>query len=166
MTAPQVSASTTLPATDDDVIAAADRLLLTVDDPEYPGLSIVDLGLVEEVDAIGSSVVVSLIPTFAGCPALHMIAADVTTALEADPRIDSCEVRWLATPLWSSERITNRAKDRLASSYTVVLRSKDGSLRCPICGNTDVRDQSMVGPTRCRSIAWCDDCRNPVEVMR
>jgi len=147
-------------------LLAAHRILATVDDPEYPGISIVDLGLVEQVEVVDGRVVVGLIPTFAGCPALHMIAADVTTALDADPAIVSSEVQWLSEPVWSTDRLTATAQERLAASYTVVLRSKDGGLRCPVCGSTAVADQSMVGPTRCRSIAWCDDCRNPVEVMR
>ena len=45
-------------------------------------------------------------------------------------------------------------------------RLEDGGLRCPICGSDAVVDQSLAGPTRCRSVAWCDSCRNPVEVMR
>lgn len=147
-------------------LTAAHRALATVDDPEYPGLSIVDLGLVERVELVDETLVVGLIPTFAGCPALHMIAADVTAALEAEPEIAACEVQWLSEPAWSTDRLTAVAKDQLASSYTVILRSKDGTLRCPVCGSETVTDQSMVGPTRCRSIAWCNSCRNPVEVMR
>jgi ring-1,2-phenylacetyl-CoA epoxidase subunit PaaD len=146
--------------------ASVHQALTSVDDPEYPGLSIVDLGLVERVDAGSSAVTIGLIPTFSGCPALHMIAADVVAAVVACPDVTSCHVEWLDGPVWSTERMSTAAQEHLARDFTVVLRSKDGSLRCPVCGSTSVTDQSMAGPTRCRSIAWCGDCRNPVEVMR
>ncbi|MEM1334018.1 MAG: 1,2-phenylacetyl-CoA epoxidase subunit PaaD [Actinomycetota bacterium] len=140
--------------------------LRSVTDPEYPDISIVDLGLVESVVVVDGSVTVGLIPTFSGCPALAMIAADVRLALETVGHVERCVVEWLPSPAWSTARMSATARDALASDYTVVLRGVDGTLRCPICGSRDVRDQSMAGPTRCRSISWCDACRNPVEVMR
>ncbi len=147
-------------------LAAAHDALRNVDDPEYPGLSIVDLGLVEEIEERDGVVTVGLIPTFSGCPALKMIAADVAEALTERPEIDSCQVEWLPAPVWSTDRLSDLGRQRLARDFTVVLRRKDGTLRCPVCGSDTVRDQSMAGPTRCRSIAWCDSCRNAVEVMR
>jgi ring-1,2-phenylacetyl-CoA epoxidase subunit PaaD len=140
--------------------------LRSVDDPEYPGLSILDLGLVEDVAVQGATATIGLIPTFSGCPALHMIADDVVAAVEGRPEIDLCRVEWLPSPVWSTDRLTDLGRQRLAREYTVVIRSRDGSLRCPVCGSSAVTDQSLAGPSRCRSIAWCDDCRNPVEVMR
>lgn len=143
----------------------------TVPDPEYPDVSIVDLGLLESVDVDtrtpGSVTVrVGLIPTFGGCPALAMISTDVRHAVESVEGIDRCDVEWLPGPVWTTTRMTAGARRKLADDYTVVLRRKDGRLRCPVCGSDDVDDQSMAGPTRCRSVAWCNSCRNPVEVMR
>lgn len=139
--------------------------LRAVHDPEYPDISIVDLGLVESVIAVDGQVTVGLIPTFSGCPALAMIADDVSVAVESVDHVVSCQVEWLPSPVWTSERMSQTARKQL-ESYTVVLRGRDGSLRCPVCGSSDVTEQSMAGPTRCRSISWCDSCRNPVEVMR
>lgn len=136
-------------------------------DPEYPDISVIDLGLIQSVEVSADGLVtIGLIPTFSGCPALAMIADDVRVAVEALPGTTSATVRWLTSPVWSTERITADAQKRLSSEYTVVLRRKDGTLLCPVCGSTTVQDQSMAGPTRCRSIAWCSSCRNPVEVMR
>lgn len=147
--------------------------LRSVDDPEYPDISIVDLGLVESIDVQAApdltdrlDVTVGLIPTFSGCPALDMIASDVQTAVESADEVRTCRIEWLNHPVWSTERISDEARDRLRSDYTVVLRRKDGGLRCPVCGGTAVADQSMAGPTRCRSVAWCETCRNVVEVFR
>ncbi len=149
-----------------DSIRAA---IATVPDPEYPDVSIVDLGLLERIDVEhGDDVVVKvgLIPTFGGCPALDMIASDVRLAVATVEGVDRCEVDWLPGPVWTTERMTAGAQRRLADDYTVVLRGRDGRLRCPVCGSRDVQDRSMAGPTRCRSVAWCSACRNAVEVMR
>lgn len=146
----------------DEVRAA----VAAVNDPEYPDVSIVDLGLLESIVLDENGVTVGLIPTFSGCPALDMIATDVRRSVTSLADVEHCDVTWLAGPVWSTDRLTSGARDRLADDYTVVLRRKDGTLRCPVCGSDAVADQSMAGPTRCRSIAWCDSCRNPVEVMR
>ena len=150
------------------------RAVATVTDPEYPDVSIVDLGLLERVDvdaiddagrsAAGRRVTVELVPTYAGCPALEMIAADVRTAVEALGH--TCEVRWLTAPAWSPTRIAERARQQLADDYAVAVRDPDGRLRCPVCGSTAVPERSPVGPTRCRAVHWCAECRNAIEVVR
>ncbi len=142
----------------------------SVSDPEYPGVSIAALGMVESIKAGrtagGLAVAVGLVPTFSGCPALAMIAGDVRAAVEAVPAVAHCTVEWLTDPVWSTDRITEGARGLLRDEFTVVLRRKDGGLRCPVCGSDAVEDRSPAGPTRCRSVAWCTDCRNVVEVMR
>jgi ring-1,2-phenylacetyl-CoA epoxidase subunit PaaD len=154
---------TTGHATVDDVRAA----LAHVHDPEYPGVSIVDLGLLEGVRVDGAGhAEVDLIPTFSGCPALHMIARDVEAATAAVPGVSGVTVTWLTGGVWSPERLTPSARATLARDFTVVLRRRDGTLLCPVCGSVAVIDTSGFGPTRCRSLAWCPDCRNPVEVLR
>jgi ring-1,2-phenylacetyl-CoA epoxidase subunit PaaD len=138
----------------------------SVADPEYPGVSIVALGLLESVAVEGAVARIGLIPTFSGCPALAMIGEDVRLAVEGVDGIERCEVTWLRAPVWTTGRMSEAARRTLAGEYTVVLRGADGGLRCPVCGGDDVEDRSVAGPTRCRSIAWCRTCRNPVEVMR
>lgn len=153
-----------------DVPPAVVAALRSVPDPEYPGVSIVDLGLLEDVRCTdgpdGLAVEVDLIPTFSGCPALTMIADDVRAAIEAVATVARCEVDWLTSPVWSTDRIAPGAERLLRNDFTVVLRGSDGRLRCPVCGSHDVTDEALAGPTRCRSVAWCASCRNVVEVMR
>ena len=169
-----MSAAETITARDLSVECAVRAAVAAVNDPEYPDVSIVDLGLLESIrvesgvdDRVDAVVAhVGLIPTFSGCPALDMIAGDVRRSVESLDVIDRCEVAWLPGPVWDSTRLTAPAQARLAADYTVVLRRKDGSLLCPVCGSDAVVDQAMAGPTRCRSVAWCPSCRNPVEVMR
>ena len=158
--------STVLTGVESSVENAVRAAVAAINDPEYPDVSIVDLGLLEMLSVEGRTAQVGLIPTFSGCPALAMIADDVRRSVESLDAIEHCAVTWLDGPVWDSTRLSARARTRLAADYTVVLRRKDGTLLCPVCGSDAVVDQSMAGPTRCRSVAWCPSCRNPVEVMR
>ncbi len=161
-------------STTSDIDDAVTNAVASVNDPEYPDVSIVDLGLLVDVRVLadipgslhGVTAEVDLVPTFTGCPALSMIAEDVVTAVESLEAIDRCVTTWRRDVVWDTDRMTQSATERLAREYTVTLRRKDGTLRCPSCGSDEVADQSMAGPSRCRSVAWCPSCRNAVEVMR
>ncbi len=138
----------------------------SVHDPEYPGVSIAELGLIEAIRLEGSTAYVDLIPTYGGCPALDFIATDVRNAVTFVQGVTKAEVRWLRAPIWSQDRVAPHVIQFLEREFTVTLRRSDGSLVCPVCGSGTVRDTSPMGPSRCRSLAYCDDCRNPIEVMR
>jgi ring-1,2-phenylacetyl-CoA epoxidase subunit PaaD len=139
-----------------------------VDDPEFPGVTIADLGMVESVfvDATAATVIVDLLPTFLGCPALEVIAADVAGAAVAVPGIDEAEVRFLSDPVWSIDRINDRAREQLAREFTVAVPFGSGGVACPVCASGSVESRSPFGPTACRAISYCPSCRNPIEVMR
>src|ERR1043165_6890046 len=88
--------------------------LKTVPDPEIPPLSIVDLGIVERVEASDEEIRVDLLPTFAGCPALDVIQRDVSTALERGPAAGRpVTVRFVTSPPWTSDRITPAGREAL-----------------------------------------------------
>ncbi|MFN0026898.1 MAG: hypothetical protein ACKV2O_06925 [Acidimicrobiales bacterium] len=170
------------------------RAVAAVTDPEYPDVTIAELGMLERVVLLeddhggedhascdpshgvsdagneGASagplhVRVELVPTVLGCPALRMIEADVrAAALHAGAT--TVEVNFLLQPVWSPDRIAAPARERLAREYTITLRGRDGSLRCPLCGSAEVSEKSAIGPARCRAVYYCDACRNPVEVLR
>jgi ring-1,2-phenylacetyl-CoA epoxidase subunit PaaD len=146
-------------------VSAIHAAVATVTDPEYPDVSIADLGLVEYVRTDGGAVRVGLVPTFAGCPALAMIAADVEAAVGAVAGVSSCAVEWLSEPVWTPDRANDRARGIMAEDYTVVFDDR-GALHCPVCGGTDVDLVSAVGSTRCRAVHRCRSCLNPVEVVQ
>ncbi|WP_411698580.1 iron-sulfur cluster assembly protein [Conyzicola sp.] len=136
-----------------------------VDDPEMPGVSIVELGLLEtlHVGADGQ-VRVGLIPTFSGCPALATIAADVRAAVSRVDGVSAVEVAFLATPVWSVDRISAAAEARLGAGLGIAVE-RSGAARCPRCG-APTDERSMFGPTRCRAVHGCPSCGEVVEVMR
>jgi len=141
----------------------------TVDDPEYPGISIVDLGLLETIDVQpNGDVVVGLVPTFSGCPALAMIADDIRQAVADVDGVNgprAVNVRWLSSPAWTVDRLTDDARRTMAREFTVAIRIGRNPVRCPRCG-ADTTENSMFGPSRCRAIHVCQSCTEVVEVMR
>jgi ring-1,2-phenylacetyl-CoA epoxidase subunit PaaD len=137
-----------------------------VDDPEYPGISIVDLGLLERLDVTADGTVsVGLIPTFSGCPALAMIRDDVHAAVAAVPGVTTVDVQWLSAPTWSVDRIGPETRAAIGREFTVAVRIGTAAPACPRCG-APTTEQSMFGPSRCRSVNRCTACAETVEVMR
>lgn len=140
--------------------------ITSVDDPEYPGISIVDLGLLETVTiSQDRHVTVGLIPTFSGCPALAIIADDVIAAVAAVTNVASCKVDWLKAPAWHADRISHEARSCLEKKFTVAVQIGERSPTCPLCASKTV-EQSMFGPSRCRSVHTCTGCGETVEVVR
>lgn len=145
---------------------ALHEAIASVDDPEYPGISIVDLGLLETIDiSDDNTVTIGLVPTFAGCPALTMIAENVRNAIAQVPEVASVEINWLKSPVWSVDRVSADARAVMASEFTVAVKIGQQAPRCPRCGGS-VREVSMFGSSRCRSVSRCDACSEIVEVMR
>lgn len=137
-----------------------------VDDPEYPGISIVDLGLLETITVRpDATVTVGLIPTFSGCPALAIIASEVIASVQALDAVRGCEVEWLSAPAWHADRISHEARSCLESKFTVAVQIGERSPTCPLCASKTV-EQSMFGPSRCRSVHVCTGCGETVEVVR
>lgn len=146
-----------------DRVAAA---VAAVDDPEMPGVSIVELGLLERLQVDGSTgrVEVGLVPTFSGCPALEVIRRDVAESVRAVEGVTSVDVGFLASPVWTVDRVSVAGRRQLADSLGVAV-AIGPVVTCPRCGSA-TRQESMFGPTRCRSVHRCTGCGEIVEVMR
>ncbi len=137
--------------------------LQAVHDPEIPVLSIVDLGVVEAVRIEDGRVLVELLPTFSGCPALGFMAEAVRRKVAAVPGVDEVQVSFRLDPAWNTSRISERG--RLALQSFGIAPPGDPPA-CPYCGSRHTRVASAFGPTRCRSVCYCDACRNPFEQMK
>ena len=149
--------------------AAVFEAVSTVCDPEYPEITIAELGILERVSASddGRTVRIELVPTMLGCPALDVIASDVTAAARSACMGSevSVHVVFVADPVWTPDRIAPGAVDFMAREYSVAVRSTLSAAACPICGNDALEHRSDFGPTPCRSVEWCPSCRNPIEVV-
>jgi ring-1,2-phenylacetyl-CoA epoxidase subunit PaaD len=169
-------------------------VLRSIPDPEMP-ISIVDLGLVEavrvqtqacdETSRCGTHVEIDLLPTFIGCPALDMIAGDVRAKVGGIANVDQVKVNWIFDPPWTVDRISEAGRESLRghgvtvpppgsgnrlhvaaheSPQTITLRTS--AVPCPFCGSKSTYLDSPFGPTRCRTIYYCEGCRNSFEHLK
>jgi ring-1,2-phenylacetyl-CoA epoxidase subunit PaaD len=146
--------------------ARAWAALAAVPDPELPPVSIVELGMVAAVRVEGGRVEVDLVPTFSGCPAIEMIEADVESAVAGLDGVEGVQVRWVHEPVWSAARITDEGRAKLAAWDVGVDSGGADCAACPRCAGTRTTRTSRFGPTPCRSIHHCADCRDPFEIVR
>lgn len=147
--------------------------LAQVPDPEIPVLSITDLGIVRAVDC-ESGVVVSLAPTYSGCPATEVIEASVIAALE-DRGIADVAIRRVLSPPWTTEWITDSGREKL-KKYGIAPPEKGGSKRallggkpqvaCPRCASENTELVSEFGSTACKAAYRCGDCLEPFEYFK
>jgi ring-1,2-phenylacetyl-CoA epoxidase subunit PaaD len=143
-----------------------------VDDPEIPGLSIVDLGIVRDVDAGPDGIRVELLPTFVGCPAVDVICDAVERRLSDLSDNVTVEVSF-AEP-WTAKRISGRGRERLLERGFAppIPDDEDRALpvlpiaQCPFCGSRRATLENAFGPTLCRAIYYCADCRQPFEQFK
>jgi ring-1,2-phenylacetyl-CoA epoxidase subunit PaaD len=150
--------------------------LAGVPDPEIPAVSVVDMGMVGSVDVEGSTARIVMLPTFTGCPAIDVILKDVRAAVGMVPAIDSVTVSTSFDPPWTTERITEEGRVKLKefglappTGQGPVLITQIGLPEvsiCPFCGSRNTHNENPFGPTPCRALYYCDDCRNPFEQFK
>ena len=148
----------------DDVSGVIDALR-GVDDPEYPGVSVVDMGMIGAISLSGERATVELITTFSGCPARKIISADIADAVGALEGITDVEVA-LSDRGWDTSRLSDHARSVMAGDFTVAVASPGRPAECPRCGAAALVEQSPFGPARCRSVNRCAACQEVVEVLR
>lgn len=161
-----------------DAIWAA---LAAIPDPEIPVISLVELGVVRDVCWRDGDLVVTLTPTYSGCPATEVIAADVASAL-ADAGIAGARIETRLSPAWTTDWIAPAAKRRLAE-YGIAppgvraavqpiniggltRRVPASPVPCPRCGSIRTRELSRFGSTPCKAQHRCEDCLEPFDYFK
>ena len=142
---------------------AVRAVLATVHDPEIPMVSIVDLGLVHDVRVEPDQIAVELLPTFVACPALEVIRATVSDALAAFDR--PADVTFTFAVPWTTDRLTPAGAAGLRKAG-IAPPAEPSAVRCPYCASARVAMDSLFGPTLCRSLFYCRDCRQPFEAFK
>jgi ring-1,2-phenylacetyl-CoA epoxidase subunit PaaD len=144
--------------------AMAIRLALgDVADPEIPAVSVLDLGMIERVDVADDLIRIELLPTFVGCPAVDMIKAAVADRLSVFGRPVIVDTTFRVP--WSSDRITASGRAKLRASG-FAPPTGEAAVRCPYCDSANVALDNLFGPTQCRSLRYCRDCRQPFEQFK
>lgn len=170
--------------------SAADRVtqvwswLAEIPDPEVPVVSIVDLGIVRNVrQGAGASLIVTVTPTYSGCPATEVIADSIRSALR-EHGVEDARVEMQLSPAWTTDWLTPHAKDKLRrygiappagpapsehridASRILRFRPADERVECPRCGSARTERISEFGSTPCKSLHRCLACREPFDYFK
>ncbi|GII66319.1 phenylacetate-CoA oxygenase subunit PaaJ [Sphaerisporangium krabiense] len=159
----------------------AGEVAAAVADPELPMLTLADLGILREVTETGDGrVVVTITPTYSGCPAMDAIRADLSAALRAAGYAD-VEIRTALTPPWTTDWIGEAGRRKLAAAgisppgpaaprapgpVPVALGPVRRRPACPNCGSGETGEISRFGATACRSLWRCQACHEPFEHVK
>jgi ring-1,2-phenylacetyl-CoA epoxidase subunit PaaD len=145
------------------------RWLEEIPDPEVPVLSIVDLGIVRDVrwSDDQNELVVSITPTYSGCPALDAIANDIRSSMK-EHGIEQLTLRTQLSPPWTTDWLSDEAKERLRA-YGIAppaLISITTPITCPHCGSDQTQLVSQFGSTPCKALYKCLSCLEPFDAFK
>jgi ring-1,2-phenylacetyl-CoA epoxidase subunit PaaD len=152
--------------------AAVWAALAEVPDPEIPTISVVDLGVIRGVQIEGERLTVEMLPTFVGCPAIEIMQAQIGERLAR--LADEVVVELSFAEPWTSDRITPDGREKLRGSGfappSLIGLSDELTMMptatCPYCGSRNTSLENPFGPTLCRAIYHCADCRQPFEQFK
>jgi ring-1,2-phenylacetyl-CoA epoxidase subunit PaaD len=136
-----------------------------IPDPEIPVVSLVDLGVIRSVDVQNGHVRIEFTPTFLGCPALEFMKRAI------EEKVPGAEVQVIHDDSWSTDKITPAGREKLRAAGFAppaprLVQLQSQVHRCPYCGSTDTRLENIFGPTPCRSLRYCESCRQPFEQFK
>lgn len=150
------------------------KILETVQDPEIPVLSVVDLGIVRQVYFENDKLYVNICPTYSGCPALEVIGIEIKHALD-EAGYKNSKVTYVLDKPWTTDWITEEGKRKL-KEYGIAppvgspdkgsLSEEEKTVPCPICNSTDTEMISAFGSTACKSLYRCKSCLEPFDYFK
>ncbi len=158
------------------------RWLSEIPDPEIPVISLTDLGIIRDVEWQGDTLVVTVTPTYSGCPATGVINLDIERKLR-DKGIDKLELKRQLSPAWTTDWIASEAKEKLraygiappiegtATEGVLAARARrlsgeELTVPCPRCGSANTTRVSQFGSTPCKAAYQCRDCLEPFDYFK
>lgn len=148
-----------------------------VPDPEIPVISVVDLGIVRGVSFDGARCVVTITPTYSGCPAMGEITHDIVTLLQARG-IHEVQIETRLAPAWTTDWLSEKGREALkgfgiappgeqAIDISSITRRPDNvRVECPLCSSSDTRLLSHFGSTPCKALYRCNSCSEPFDYFK
>ena len=141
------------------------RWLADVPDPEIPVISVVDLGIVRDVEWQGDTLAVTVTPTYSGCPATAVIDMEIEAALRAKG-VEHVTLKRQIAPPWTTDWLSDAGRAKLEAYGIAPPRPAGGPDRCPRCQSADVERISQFGSTPCKAQWRCRDCLEPFDYFK
>ena len=149
-------------------------ILESVFDPEIPVLSIMDMGVVREIEIDGKNILIKITPTYSGCPAMDVIAMEIKIKLNQAGY--NTAVKNILAPAWTTDWITEKGRKALeeygiASPLNETMDKRallDGEriVKCPQCNSTNTKMVSQFGSTACKPLFKCENCLEPFDYFK
>jgi len=136
-----------------------------VPDPEIPVISLVDLVIIRDVAWEGGTLVVTVTPTYSGCPATSVINMDIETALRGRG-ITDLRLKTQISPAWTTDWLTQKGRAKLEAYGIAPPQAAGGPEKCPNCGSPHVTKVSQFGSTPCKAHWRCQDCLEPFDYFK
>jgi ring-1,2-phenylacetyl-CoA epoxidase subunit PaaD len=160
------------------------EILETVSDPEVPVLSVIDLGIIRNVEVVRTTaseglrftVFISITPTYTGCPAIDVMKINIRMALLQEGFTD-LKFEQVLSPAWTTDWISSNGKEKLKAygiappQYSKAVASTDSfqdeeAIQCPLCNSYHTRLVSQFGSTACKALYQCNDCKEPFDYFK
>ncbi len=146
------------------------ELLGSVCDPEIPVLTLQDLGVLRDISVAGDEIIVTVTPTYAGCPALEVMSADIRTAL-TEAGFQQVTVKQQLSPAWTTDWMSASGREKLraygiAPPATTTCGPQSDRIECPQCGCDEIKVISEFGSTACKALYRCQDCLEPFDYFK
>lgn len=151
------------------------KILEVVSDPEIPVLSVVDMGVIRDINLQNNQIEVIITPTYSGCPAMNVIEIEILATLKMNG-FDNTKVTTVLSPAWTTDWLTERGRQQLLeygiappAKGTVdknALFPEDRVVACPQCQSENTKMISQFGSTACKSMYKCNDCLEPFDYFK
>ena len=158
-------------------ITAIRNLLEEVHDPEVPVLSVIDLGIIRNVEfSDNDQPIITITPTYSGCPAMDVISMNIRLKL-LEHGYKNPEIKTVLSPAWTTDWMSERGKEKL-KVYGIAppnpkqlvctpdLFQQEESIQCPHCNSYNTRMISQFGSTACKALYQCNDCKEPFDYFK
>ncbi|MFY0619095.1 1,2-phenylacetyl-CoA epoxidase subunit PaaD [Shimia sp.] len=163
-----VTKAQTPPADNGTPVPSIDQVwqwLHTVPDPEIPVISLTDLGIIRDVAYEGDTLIVSVTPTYSGCPATAIINLDIETTLRSHG-ITNLQLRRQLSPAWTTDWLSQQGREKLERYGIAPPEPAGGPQKCPNCSSQDIEKISQFGSTPCKALWRCCMCLEPFDYFK
>lgn len=150
-------------------------LISSIPDPEIPVITIKELGVLRKVEKIGEDVVVTITPTYTGCPAMRLFEDDIKSTLK-EVGIEKVKLKTVYSPAWTTDWLSDETKEKLrvygiappehTSEDKSFLLGKRKEVHCPRCKSQDTELVSQFGSTACKALYKCLSCKEPFDYFK
>ncbi len=152
------------------------KILETVNDPEVPVLSIIDLGIVRDVKIDSDKITIIITPTYTGCPAMDVINMNIRMVL-LENGFNNIEIKNILSPAWTTDWMSETGKQKLKEYgiappnpkqivCTTDAFQEEEAIQCPQCNSYNTQLISRFGSTACKALYKCNNCQEPFDYFK